>query len=130
MPIISIQLVTSAVDEMSNGNVQRLANELGALFGSDPGETWIRVTYLPRTHYAENDAIVGPAIKPTFVEVLKSSLQDQDSLANEAELITNIVAAGLSRPKENTHVLYLPAGINRMAFGGNLVRAENTPSRD
>ena len=78
---------------------------------------------LPHTQYAENHATIGPAVQPTFVEILKGSLPEQDALAKEAEHIAQIVSARLSRPIENTHVLYLPAGIGRIAFGGNLVRA-------
>lgn len=123
MPIVTIQLVTADVVEVASDEIQALADELGSLFNSDPGETWVRVTYLPHTQYAENHATIGSAVQPTFVEILKGSLPEQDVLAKEAEHITQIVSARLSRPIENTHVLYLPAGIGRIAFGGNLVRA-------
>jgi len=50
-------------------------------------------------------------------------VQDDDALAEEAQSVAGIVSARLSRPKENTHVLYLPPGMGRIAFGGRLVRA-------
>ena len=46
-----------------------------------------------------------------------------NALADEAQRIAQIVSEQLSRPMQNTHVFYLPPGIGRIAFGGNLVRA-------
>jgi phenylpyruvate tautomerase PptA (4-oxalocrotonate tautomerase family) len=122
MPIVTIQIVCAERNEIPKERVQALADALGALFESRDGETWVRMSYLPQAHYAENGTARGPEIQPTFVEVIKGSLPAQEALAAEASRIAEVVAEQLSRPKANTHVLYQPAGIGRIAFGGNLVR--------
>ena len=43
--------------------------------------------------------------------------------AAEARRVAAVVAAALQRPADNVHVLYLPAATERMAFGGELIRA-------
>ena len=124
MPIVTIQLVQSESGDIPEHIVQSLADRLGQVFDSGPGETWVRVTHLARSQYAENDVTVGPNVQPTFVEVLKATLSDEESLATEAKQVAAVVSSELSRPLGNTHVLYLPPGAGRIAFGGNLRRTD------
>ena len=73
------------------------------------------------SHYAENETQPDANIQPTFVEVLKRTLPEQEALAREAKQIAAKVAHVLSRPLENVHIVYLPPGEGRVAFGGKLL---------
>ena len=130
MPIVTIEIVCSDEwDGYSSAQIQELSDQLGEIFNSDPGNTWVKLNYLELDHYAENKMLASSPHKPTFVEVLKRSLPDQQALAIEAQQISEKVAQVLSRSRENVVVIYLPAGEGRIAFGGNLfVRTdENQP---
>lgn len=123
MPIVNIQLVIEDTDSIADGVVQALADRLGELFGSDPGGVWVKVSCLPRSQYAENRSCLSSAIKPTFVEILHRRLPETPELAQQADRVADVVAAVLGRAKENTHVLFLPEGAFRVAFGGKLLGA-------
>lgn len=125
MPIVNIQLVVAEDEERyAPAIVQGLADSLGEVFDADAGTTWIKMMYLDRRDYAENQARIPETVRPTFVEVLRRSLPEEDRRASEAQRIAAAVARVLSRPSENVHVIYLPAGAGRVAFGGNLVREQ------
>ncbi len=127
MPIVTVQIVL-AKDERryQNTTVQALSDTLGELFDSDPGGTWVKFVYLSDVDYAENHSLVPSTVRPTFVEVLKATLADQDTLAAEAAAIADKVALVLSRPRDNVHVLYLPRGEGRIAFGGVLLQGRDS----
>lgn len=122
MPIVTLQLVADAAPDLPHGTVQQLADALGVLFDSPPGSTWVRLTHLPSAHYAENDTALDTNVHPVFVEVLKRTLDAPDVLATQANAIARLIADRLNRPSEHVHVLYLPPGAGRVAFGGQLVR--------
>ena len=127
MPIVTIQVVISSNGETySATDVARLSDRLGSIFNSEPGGTWVKLEYLDRSNYAENEMELDSNIQPTFVEVLKRSLPDQDILATEAQEIATEVARTLSRPLENVHIIYLPPGEGRIAFGGQLLTRPNS----
>ena len=100
--------------------IQRLANQLGKIFASPIGNTWIRVRYLPLIDYAENDCPVDDDCRPTFVTVLRAKLPDRETLRSEAQSIAQTVASVLERPERNTHVLYEPEASGRIALAGVL----------
>ena len=56
-----------------------------------------------------------------FVSVLKAKLPPPDERQLEVTRLTEAVARICRRPPENVHILYLPGGAGRMAFGGTLV---------
>ena len=118
MPIVTIQCVGNADGEWDENTTQGLADELGRLFGSEPGGTWLRLTHLPRTQYAENETMVPPNVQPTFVEVMQGTLPAD--LAQQAEQVAAIVARQLGRSQANVHVFYMPPAGGRVAFGGQL----------
>lgn len=125
MPIVTIECVVNTGEEKYPPEViRRLADNLGRMLGSNPAGTWVKMRYLDRMQYAENESEVDSAVRPTFVEILKHSLADQNSLAAEAVLIASSVSEVLNRPRENVHIIYMPGGAGRVAFGGNLVRGQ------
>lgn len=131
MPIITLELIEDTNQQPLEATViQALVNELGDLFDSQVGGTWIKLRYLPRTRYAENTGTgaesnaLNSTVRPTFVEVLKrdaDTCDQKETRAQEAARIAAIVARHLDRPVNNTHVIYAPAGAGRVAFGGELI---------
>ena len=127
MPIVTIETLSdlpgSPDDALPIPEVlQQLTNELGRLFGSEPGGTWVRARQQQRAYYAENGTVVGADVRPVLVEVLKADPGDEEALAAEARAVCQLVATALARPVENVHLIYQPAGRGRVAFGGILVR--------
>ena len=121
MPIVSIQIVGELANPVVEKNhIQNLTNILGGIFNSAPGTTWVKLLTINQEHYAENDIPDTELLHPVFVEVLKRKLQDRQVLAAEAQAISKAVAQELYRSEENVHILYLPAGEGRIAFGGKL----------
>lgn len=122
MPIVQLELVIRGnFERISGDTLQGLADELGEYFQTDRAATWVKVDYLPFEQYAENQAELGGEVKPTLVYVLKYRLPPRDRLAQEAKDLARIVARRLQRPEENTHIIFEPDGVGRVAFGGELV---------
>ena len=125
MPIVTIEIVDRDSSRAVGSHVtQSLADQLGDIFGSAPGTTWVKISRVHESEYAENRVRPDKSVKPTFIEILKRELPSEDELAIEATKIAKVVADVLERPEQNTHVIYLPEGAGRVAFGGNLVRRE------
>ncbi len=121
MPIVTIQIVDNPSNSgPSAKGIQKLTDELGGIFKSDAGTTWVKIQHINHGHYAENKIRPDSRARPIFVEVLKRTLEERPLLRKEAQQIATVVANELSRPVENVHVLYLPEGDGRIAFGGNL----------
>jgi len=122
MPIIDIEIVGFVTQLEGDPDLtQALADALGRVFDSPPGRTWVQLKGLPQAGYAENGQGAETTPRPVFVTILKAVLPDEDELRIEIERITAVVSGILGRPPENVHVLYLPAGRGRVAFGGRLV---------
>ena len=121
MPIVDIEVVTNASETVAGKEqLQSLADELGDLFGSGPGDTWIRLRSIDRRGYAENRTRIDGSVRPTFVTVLRYELPDAVELRREMAGIAEAVARILDRPRENVHVLYSPGAKGRIGFGGKL----------
>jgi phenylpyruvate tautomerase PptA (4-oxalocrotonate tautomerase family) len=121
MPIVDVELVCASEADLAGISARRIADVLGAIFGSPPGRTWARVRALPASGYAENDSDVRLEDLPVFVTVLKARLPERDALPAEVRSVTEAIAACVGRPPEHVHVRYEPAAAGRQAFGGNLV---------
>ena len=73
MPIVEIELVLKPNEIIQAEIVEELAEQLGEIFGSPKGTTWIKVRSLAHDHYAENGEIPN-RVFPVFVSILKSKL--------------------------------------------------------
>ena len=120
MPIVDIEIVLRANEATRQEMASELANELGEIFHSSPGGTWVKVHPLAADQYAENGGRLE-GICPIFVTVMKSELASFEELQEEVLRITGVVAQICGRPSENVHVIYQPEGKGRVAFGGKLV---------
>jgi phenylpyruvate tautomerase PptA (4-oxalocrotonate tautomerase family) len=121
MPVLDVEIVLKPGEEIAQGIARRIADRAGEIFGSRPRTTWVKLRAIPDDHYAENDA--GPEIEshPVFVSILKAKLPPPDQMQREVDVLTPAIAEICGRPPENVHILYLPAGAGRIAFGGRIV---------
>ena len=119
MPIVEIEIVLKPNEVIQGITVEELADQLGGIFNSPKGTTWIKVRHLERDRYSENGG-TPDGVFPVFVSVLKSILPSRDEMKKEVEMITGAVAQICERPSGNVHVIYLPEGRGRVAFGGQL----------
>jgi phenylpyruvate tautomerase PptA (4-oxalocrotonate tautomerase family) len=122
MPIVDLEIVGECAAEGSASHATALANALGTVFGTPPGGTWVRVRFLARDAYAENETTLLTEELPVFVTVLHARPPTGEALHLEAKAITVAVAKCLARPEERVHVQYAPAALGRQAFGGKFVR--------
>jgi len=120
MPIVDIEIVLRTNEAIREELVSELADELGEIFHSSPGETWVKVQMLAADHYAENGG-TPDGVYPVFVTIIKSKLSSIEEMQNDVAKITGAVAQICGRPSENIHVIYQPEGRGRVAFGGKLV---------
>ena len=120
MPIVDVEIVLGPKETIREEMVSELADELGDIFQSSPGGTWIKVRLLPANQYAENGGR-PEGVYPVFVTVMKSELPSLEEMQNELAQITGAVAQICGRPSEIVHVIYQPEGRGRVAFGGKLV---------
>ncbi|MDE0452088.1 MAG: hypothetical protein OXI90_10030 [Gammaproteobacteria bacterium] len=123
MPIVDIEVVTGPADPevVDKETLQLLADDLGRLFGSDPGGTWVRLRSIDQDAYAENGGVTGSQVQPVFVSILRAELPERAALGREMAGVAEIVARMLDRPRENIHVLYAPDARGRIGFGGTLL---------
>lgn len=119
MPILDIEIVVDA-QPLPEGLAHSLAEAAGRVFGSLPGQTWVRLRTLPRDQYAEN-GWPGDTL-PVFVTVHKTRRPTGEALEREARLLTTAIAGACDRPPGSVHLLYEPDLSGRIASGGTLQR--------
>ena len=122
MPIVDIEIVAGerGASIPDKRRLQRLTDELGDVFRSEPANTWVRLRSLDETAYAENRSAEPEAVLPVFVNVLKAHLPNASAMRREMAEIAEAVARLLERPVENVHVVYAPGASGRIGFGGEL----------
>ena len=120
MPILNVEIVIRPGEHFSPELAMNLADHAGQIFDSAPGHTWVTVQFISRENYAENNSPSDDSF-PVFVSILKAKLSSTDSLQAEADRLTPVIARLCSRPQENVHIIYLPEGAGRVAFGGKLL---------
>lgn len=121
MPVLDVEIVARPGETITDDLARRIADLAGEVFQTPPGRTWVKLRTLPAAHYAENGGGPPEGVYPVFVSVLKSQQPSQEEGTTEAAKLTTAIAQACGRPRENVHVLYLPAAAGRMAFGGRLV---------
>jgi phenylpyruvate tautomerase PptA (4-oxalocrotonate tautomerase family) len=121
MPIVDVEVVSVEGGSAVPPSLAALASDLGRVFGSSPGHTWVRLRVLPASCYAENEAPLSAEELPAFVTVLLARPPEGAALQAQVEAVTHAVAAWLARSPERVDVAYAPAASGRQAFGGKLV---------
>jgi phenylpyruvate tautomerase PptA (4-oxalocrotonate tautomerase family) len=121
MPILEVEIVLRPNESLPDGLAIQLADCAGNLFGSSPGETWVKVRPIPAEQYAENGGLLPEGFYPVFVSVLKARPPSGDDLQTEVSELTSAIAHVCARPTESIHLFYQPDARGRVAFGGRLV---------
>jgi hypothetical protein len=121
MPIVEVEIVLRAGEVLRTGLAAELADRAAAVFDAPTGTTWAKLRSLPAEQYAENDFSRPTEVYPVFVTVLKARLPNPAGLQREAAQLAEAFAQPCDRSIENVHIVYLPAGAGRVAFGGRLL---------
>lgn len=121
MPIVDVELVIRPDDGLAPHLAQTLADAVGRVLRSPPGQTWVRLHVLSQERYAESESPVEASDLPVFVTVLKRAVPAGAELAAEVTALTGAIAKALGRAASCVHVEYAPAASGRLSFGGKLV---------
>lgn len=119
MPILTVEIVTRTDEYIRPELAQELVDRTGEIFGSAPGTTWVKLYLIAQENYAEN-ITTSEDISPVFVSILKTKLPSPDILQVEVTKLTVAIAQICNRLEEYIHVIYLPEGAGRVAFGGKV----------
>lgn len=120
MPLVEVEIVLKPNEVIQDEIASKVADQLGQIFNSPKGGTWVKLHTLSESNYAENGGR-DDGVYPIFVSVLKAKLPPQDEIQAEVEKITSAVAQTCNRPPTLVHVIYAPQGSGRVAFGGKIV---------
>ena len=121
MPILEVQMVIEHDEILPDGLPAALANATASIFGAAPGNTWVRLTTIPTSEYAEDGGGLPEGVYPIFVSVLKARVGSPEQLQDEAARLTKAIAAVCKRPAENVHIIYEQGALGRVSFGGRLL---------
>jgi len=122
MPIVTVELVDDPGRPLERSLTQSLADVIGRVLNSPPGQCWVRLRLLPRDAYAENDALVDEGGLPVFVTLLERRPPVGAKLQDQITALTHAIAQVVGRPADCVHVEFAPAAVGRVAFGGKLVQ--------
>ena len=117
MPILTIEIVLQPKESIPNSLAKEIADKAGAIFGSGPAQTWVKLREIEAGHYAEN-GVAALEYFPVFVSVLKAELPSPEEMEEEVKKLTQAIGAICHRPPENVHIVYLPPGRGRVALWG------------
>lgn len=118
MPILDVEIVLKPDERLREGLAAEIADAAGEILGSEAGGSWVKLRELPKGRYAENEGGPPEGVWPVFVEVLIGELPQGEEMGKEAAKLAVEIGRICGRPKENVHILYLPAGAGRIFFWG------------
>jgi len=125
MPVLDVEIVFEPGEELKSGLATDLAEAAAEIFQSGPQQTWVKLRPLPLAWYAENGGS-GDNVKPVFISILKARQPSLAQMEAEIHQLTQKFALICNRPAEHIHILYLPDGYGRIAFGGRLLGSEKS----
>jgi phenylpyruvate tautomerase PptA (4-oxalocrotonate tautomerase family) len=118
MPIVDVQLVLADATAAPIGAAQAVADALGKVFGTPAGQTWVRISTLSASNYAENESKLAHHELPVFVAVTFANTPEGNARAVQASEIAGATAASLNKSIGQVHIEYAPPARGRIAFGG------------
>lgn len=120
MPILTVEIVTRPEERFPAELAQALADRAGVILHSAPRHTWVTVRFIASEHYAENQNS-SVDIYPVFVSILKATIPAPEPLQAEVAELTVAIGQCCNRRPEQVHIIYLPQGAGRVAFGGKVL---------
>ena len=121
MPIVDITIVVGRNEKINPGLTQTLADVVGHVLNSPPGQTWVRLHLLAHDRYAENNSHLNSADLPVFAVMLTRQPPDQSQLVGAIVKLTHAISEVMNRPSNSVHIEYAPGAVGRVAFGGKLL---------
>jgi phenylpyruvate tautomerase PptA (4-oxalocrotonate tautomerase family) len=123
MPIVTVEIVGDQQKDRGASFVQSLADAAArALHHANPGQTWVRVRWVARDDYAENDSLLSTGQWPVFVSVLTRQVPVGPELEADILALTQAIAQVIGCTTDVVHIEYAPAAVGRISFGGKLVK--------
>jgi len=122
MPVVTVEFVSDSDRPIRDGLAQALADALGRVLGTPPGQTWVRLRLLQPNQYAENDTHIEVTELPVFITLLERLPPTGAELQAQVTSLTQATAQVFGRPAGCVHIEYASAGSGRVAFGGKLVQ--------
>jgi len=122
MPIVDVTIVVGRDEKVTSGLTQALADGIGRVLNSAPGQTWVRLHPITQDRYAENNSPLSSTDLPVFVTMLTRQTLDQSQLVATIAKLTQAISEATGRPSDRVHIEYAPSAIGRVAFGGKLMQ--------
>jgi phenylpyruvate tautomerase PptA (4-oxalocrotonate tautomerase family) len=123
MPLIDVDIVLEPGEILADGLADALADAIGQALGAPAGHTWVKLQPIDHRYYSEGSQHSGDTPSPVFVSVLQAQRPTEAKLEQVAASLAAAVAPVCDREQELVHILFLPPGKGRVAFGGRLLRA-------
>ena len=124
MPIVDVEIVPLPEESMRLGLAAEIADRCGHVAGSPPGSTWIKLHAIPCIHYADNGGGPPEGVFPSSCRFSRPGCPHRTCCAPKSTA-HHSRCRGDRPPSGDLHIVYLPAGAGRVAFGGEeLVSAE------
>jgi len=122
MPVVTVEFVSDSAFPIRDGLAQALADAVGRILGTPPGQTWVRLRSLQSNQYAENDVHPEATELPIFVTLLQRLPPSGAELQAQVASLTQAIAQVFGRPGSCVHIEYAAAASGRVSFGGRLVQ--------
>lgn len=121
MPILDVEIVGDAALDGSAELAGAIADAAGEALGARAGGTWVKLRFVPPSHYAESAGGPPAGVRPVFVRLILRAPPEGDALEQIVRSLTSAIAEACDRPAENVHLVFEPPAEGRVAFGGTLV---------
>ncbi len=120
MRILDVEVIGFVPDDVREGLARRVADRAGDALDSKPQGTWAKLRFLDEDAYAENGGGPPASAKPVLVSLFQAEPPQGEQLAQLASRLTVAIASACDRPAENVHIIFEPAGLGCVSFGGKL----------
>ena len=120
MPVVTVEFVSDSDHPIRDGLAQALADAVGRVLGTPPGQTWVRLRSLQPNQYAENEMHLEASELPVFITLLERSPPTGAELQAQVTSLTQAIAQVFARPGGCVHIEYASAASGRVSFGGRL----------
>src|SRR6266850_1378068 len=98
MPLVEVAIVLRPQESLRATLARELADRIGEVLRSSPGNTWVTIRAISAEQYAENQTESTTDVRPVFVTILRSKLPTAEALQREVSALTPAVARMCGRP--------------------------------
>ncbi len=116
MPILQIEVVGKAADYPAD-LAQQLADSCATELRSRPQGTWVKLLFIPRSHYAENGGAPEQA-RPILVSLLQAQPPSGTARRELVAALARSIAQVTGHEVANVHIVLEPPAVGRIALAG------------